>query len=71
MRYFMYKYMIQEYDWYESININYKKINSYFICCRISMQIFSVMQLSSENYVNRETRVVICYLVFIEMLYIK
>ena len=32
------------------------------ICCRISMQKFSVMRLSSENYVNRETRVVICYL---------
>ena len=63
MRYFMYKYIIQEYDWYESINIIYKKIDSYIMCCPISMQKFSVMQLSSENYVNRETRVVICYLV--------
>ena len=27
------------------------------------MQNFSVMRLSSENYVNRETHVVICYLV--------
>ena len=26
LRYFMYKYMIQEYDWYESINIIYKTI---------------------------------------------
>ena len=31
MRYFMYKYMIQEYDWYESINIIYKKIDSYML----------------------------------------
>ena len=63
MRYFMYPYdymyyMIQEYDWYESINIIYKKIDSH-----MSMQKFSVMRLSSENYVNRETHVVICYLV--------
>ena len=28
LRYFMYKYLIQEYDWYESINIMYKKIDS-------------------------------------------
>ena len=47
------------------------------IYCCISMQRFSVMRLSSENYVNRETHVVICYLVakelevFIEMLCIK
>ena len=63
MRYFMYKYLIQEYGWYESINIIYKKIDSYIMCCRISMQKFCVMQLSSENGVNHETRVVICYLV--------
>ena len=31
LRYFMYKYMIQEYDWYESINIIYKKIDSYML----------------------------------------
>ena len=31
VRYFMYKYMIQEYDWYESINIIYKKIDSYLL----------------------------------------
>ena len=29
IRYFMYKYKVQEYDWYESINIIYKKIDSY------------------------------------------
>ena len=63
MSYFMYKYMIQEYDWYESINIIFKKIDSYIMCCRISMQKFCVMQLSSENYVNHKTRVVVCYLV--------
>ena len=61
LRYFMYKNMIQEYYWYESINIIIRKL--IVICCRISMQKFSVMRLSSENYVNRETRVVICYLV--------
>ena len=31
LRYFMYKYLIQEYDWYESINIIYKKIDSYML----------------------------------------
>ena len=31
LRYFMYKYMIQEYDWYESINIIYKKIDNYML----------------------------------------
>ena len=31
LRYFMYKYMIQEYDWYESINIIYMKIDSYML----------------------------------------
>ena len=31
LRYFMYKYMIQEYDWYESINIISKKIDSYML----------------------------------------
>ena len=31
MRYFMYKYMIQDNDWYESINIIYKKIDSYML----------------------------------------
>ena len=31
LKYFMYKYMIQEYDWYESINIIYKKIDSYML----------------------------------------
>ena len=29
------------------------------ICCRISLQKFSVVRLSSENYVNRETHVVL------------
>ena len=31
LRYFMYKYMIQEYDWYEPITIIYKKIDSYML----------------------------------------
>ena len=31
MRYFMYKYKIQEYNCYESINIIYKKIDSYIL----------------------------------------
>ena len=31
MRYSMYKYKIQEYDWYKSINIIYKKMDSYMV----------------------------------------
>ena len=31
MRYFMYKYKIQDYDWYESINIIDKKIDNHFV----------------------------------------
>ena len=31
MRYFMYKYKIPEYDWYESIKIIYKKIENYMV----------------------------------------
>ena len=31
MRYFMYKYKIQEYNWNESINIIYKIIDNYML----------------------------------------
>ena len=29
IRYFMYKYKIYDYEWYESINVIFKKIDSY------------------------------------------
>ena len=31
IRYFMYKYKIYDYEWYESINVIFKKIDSYVL----------------------------------------
>ena len=35
----MYKYMIQEYDWYESINIIYKKIDGYIMLSHFNAKV--------------------------------
>ena len=44
MRYFMYKYKIQEYDWYESNNIIYKKIDNYRLShCNAEVQCDAVV----------------------------
>ena len=58
MRYFMYKYKIQEYDWHESINIIYKKI-------LITSKLYFNAKLQSgaavirEQYESRDSYVVI------------
>ena len=61
LRYFMYKYMIQEYDCYESINIIYKKIDSYMLShfnAKVQCDAAVIRELCES-----EARVVICYLV--------
>ena len=62
MRYFMYKYLIQVYDWYESINVIYKKIDSHMLS-HLNAKVQCDEAVIRSNFVNRETHVVICYLV--------
>ena len=61
LRYFMFKYMIQEYDWYESINVIYMKIDSYMLSdfnAKVQCDAAVIRELCES-----ETHVVICYLV--------
>ena len=57
MRYFMYKYEIQEKDWSESLNNICRKFNNYNMLSHCNAEV-QCDALSSENFVNPETRVV-------------
>ena len=60
IRYCMYNYIykIYDYEWYESINVIFKKIDSYMFCL-VLMKMCSVMRSPSESYVSHVTHVMI------------
>ena len=59
IRYFMYKYKIYDYEWYESINVIFKKIDSY-VLSRFGKDVqCDAIAIRELNYMSHLTHVMI------------